>query len=89
MNKGAVPCISSAVELMKSNECRRAMEQAESLYDSIMHKLKCRLPVEVEELSNMHRDANNKTVELYQKGALFDSDDTYINTLHVSYFNVR
>ena len=84
INEREVPSISSAVELMKSSECGRAMVKAIALYDTTMDKLEGEMPVTVENLTHAHKDAHEQAVKLYQKGALFDNDRTYITKLCVS-----
>ena len=88
INNGAIPCIASAVELLKNNECRRAMEEAASMFDATMsEELQGRLPVQVEELTRVQKVAHARALEVYRKGALFDSAQTYVSKLSVSGFN--
>lgn len=41
INNGGIPCISSAMDLLKSHECQRALDEALSIYTDVMdNKLK-------------------------------------------------
>lgn len=85
MNSGSVPCISTAVEMLKHTECQRAVEEAASLFDQYMTQdLNGRLPVTQDELTHVQKAASGRALDHYQKKALFDKDGTYVQKLTVS-----
>ena len=68
--------------------CEGAMEEAVSLFDSIMHKeLQGRLPVDMEELECVYTDASTQAMNLYLEGAPPNDAEIYTKLLLVSKFN--
>ena len=73
---------------MEANKCKRAMEEAVSLFDSIMHeKLQGRLPVDMEELQCVYTRAYTLATDLYFEAVPLHGASIYTEQLLVSKFN--
>ena len=85
INDGAVPCISNAVDLLKHNECQRALEAAVAVFEHMMNEyLKGRIPVEHKIIAEIQGAAHQAALDEYKKGALFDEGQEYTKKLAVS-----
>ena len=85
MNEGGVPCISTAVELLKNNECQRALESALAVFEQKMkEQLESRVPVENDIIEEIQIAAHQAAMDTYKRGALFDKEGKYITKLMVN-----
>lgn len=90
MNEGAVPCISNAVDLLKSSECQRALESAIIVFEQCMtEQLNGKLPVDHKTLEAVQKMAHDAALKQYHSGALFDDEGTYLKKLSVSLYLIN
>lgn len=73
LNDGAVPCIGSAVDLMRETECQRAIDLAVKVYkEDIENDIVPKLPMTSSDLSTQCKAIYQKAIDVYIKESLFD-----------------
>ena len=71
INNGAVPSIENAWTYISRNECFRAVQKCEELYESeVFDKINERFPLDPEELKLLHRQAKEAALEEFHSKAM-------------------
>lgn len=84
INKGTIPPIITAIENVKSKQCKIATEKAVDLYKQILQSsLEDCFPADTEELVSLHKSAYDAVLEQYREQAMIDVKSA--EELQVSY----
>mmetsp|Transcript_19811 Transcript_19811/g.36576 ORF Transcript_19811/g.36576 Transcript_19811/m.36576 type:complete len:1656 (+) Transcript_19811:4704-9671(+) len=83
INTGAAPSIESAWSYICKNECRKALQEAEDLYNKIINSsLSHRLPISEEELKLLHREAKEAALDQCHHKALGEDKQESLRLLN-------
>lgn len=73
MNKGAMPSIESAWSYICKNECSRALQDAQEVYEKyVMNTVTVKFPMHEDDLAMLHKEAKHSAMELFKSKAVGD-----------------
>lgn len=94
INKGVVPSIESAWNYICKNECSKALQDAQEVYEKmIMNNIQIKFPMFEEELMTVHKEAKQSAVQLFRSKAVGSEADEVLAKLkeiiNEKYMNIK
>ena len=82
MNKGVVPTIETAWNYICKNECAKALQDAQEIYERvIMQTVGNHFPMNEDDLKSLHKDAKHSAMEIFRAKAVGSEVDSILEKL--------